>query len=364
MVVASTPGTWDTVMSLDARIGLRLGTLDLDVSFEVGAGQVLALLGPNGAGKSTVLRAIAGLVPIEKGAITMDGLVLDDPSREVFVAPESRGVAMVFQDYLLFDHMSVSDNVAFGLRARGTRRKDARHRAATMLASVGLAHMADQPTRALSGGQAQRVALARALVTSPRVLLLDEPLAALDVDTRSMVRRDLRAHLAGFDGATILVTHDPVDAFALADQVVIIEDGSVTQSGTMSQVVQRPRSRYVAGLVGVNFLAGLVHGNVFTTAEGATIVGVDTSPGPATVTIRPQSVTVSTQAPESSSARNIWRGRLTDVNHMGERVRVSISDPITLTAEITAASYDELRLELGAEVFFSVKAMEVGIVPD
>lgn len=350
-------------MSLHARIGVRRGTLDLDASFDVEPGHVLALLGPNGAGKSTVLRTIAGLLPIESGVIAMDGRVLDDPSHAVFVAPESRDVSMVFQDYLLFEHMTVADNVAFGLRAHGMGRSAARGRAVSMLETVGLAHMADQPPRALSGGQAQRVALARALVTSPRALLLDEPMAALDVATRSAVRRDLKAHLDGFDGATILVTHDPVDAFTLADQVVVIEDGAVTQGGTMVEVVQRPRTRYVAGLVGVNFLVGSVEKNVFTTTEGQRIVGVDADDGPAAATIRPQSVTVSTHAPESSSARNIMRGHLTDVNHLGDRVRVSINDPVAMTAEITAAAFGDLGLAMGSEVFFSIKATEVGIVP-
>jgi molybdate transport system ATP-binding protein len=180
-------------MTLDAAVGVQLGTLDLDVAVDVAAGDVLALLGPNGAGKSTILRALAGLVPLDRGHITIDGIVVDDPAADVFVEPEHRPIGVVFQDYLLFDHMSVLENVAYGLRARRTPKREARARAAEWLDRVGLAAYAQQRPHALSGGQAQRAALARALAVSPRLLLLDEPLAALDVGTRATVRRHARA---------------------------------------------------------------------------------------------------------------------------------------------------------------------------
>ncbi len=240
-------------MTLSAQIGLQLGTLDLEVDLDVQAGELLALLGPNGAGKSTVLRCLAGLAPIDTGSIVIDGLVVDDPATDTLVEAEDRPIGFVFQNYLLFDHMSVLENVAFGLRARKTQKSDARRTAREWLDRVGLTEYADQRPRALSGGQAQRVALARALATSPRLLLLDEPLAALDAGTRASVRRDLRRHLETFDGMRLLVTHDPVDAYALADRVAILDAGRVVQVGTLAEVTAHPRSRYVADLVGVTW---------------------------------------------------------------------------------------------------------------
>ncbi len=245
-------------VSLEGSIGVRLPGFDLDVEIEVAPGELLAILGPNGAGKSTLLRSITGLTALDHGRLQVDGVPLDDPAADVFVAVEQRPVGMVFQTYLLFDHLSAADNVAFGLRARGMHRTQARERALDWLERVGLADYVDARPASLSGGQAQRVALARALATEPRVLLLDEPLAALDVQTRREVRRDLREHLASFDGMRLLVTHDPVDAYALADRVAILDGGRIVQTGTIAEVTAHPRSRYVADLVGTNLVIGTV----------------------------------------------------------------------------------------------------------
>jgi molybdate transport system ATP-binding protein len=206
-------------MSLSARLSLQLGTLDLQAQLHVEPGELLALLGPNGAGKSTLLRCLAGLAPIDEGRVVIDGTVVDEPSTSTYVEPEHRPIGFVFQHYLLFEHMSVVENVAYGLRARKVPKATARRTAQEWLERVGLGRYAEQRPRSLSGGQAQRAALARALATNPRLLLLDEPLAALDVGTRGAVRRDLRLHLDTFEGMRILVTHDPVDAYALADRV-------------------------------------------------------------------------------------------------------------------------------------------------
>lgn len=237
-------------MSLDARVVVERDRFTLDAAVSVGNGETLAVLGPNGAGKTTLLRALAGLVPITKGAISLDGTVLDDPAREVFVAPERRPVGFVFQDYLLFPNMSVIENVAFGLRARGTERDAARTRATELLEWVGLGEHAEKKPGAISGGQAQRVALARAMAVSPRLLLLDEPLAALDVTTRRSVRADLSRLLNGVDSARILVTHDPRDARVLADRMVIVENGRVVQSGTFDTIAANPATPYVHELLG------------------------------------------------------------------------------------------------------------------
>src|SRR5262245_50582340 len=210
-------------MSLQARVQLTLGDLDLDVDIAVATGELVVLLGPNGAGKTTLLRALAGLVALDSGRVVLDEVVLEDPEQHVRVPTERRPIGFVFQDYLLFPHLSALENVAFGLRARGVPRAEARRRAATWLKRVGLSHHARSRPAALSGGQAQRVALARALVADPRLLLLDEPLAALDIASRGEVRRDLRRHLASFDGTRLLVTHDPLEAMTMADRLVVLE---------------------------------------------------------------------------------------------------------------------------------------------
>ena len=346
-------------MSLDASISLRLGSLDLDVELAVEPGEVVAILGPNGSGKSTVLRALAGLVPIERGRISVDGCVLDDPAADVFVPAERRPIGFVFQDYLLFAHLSAVENVAFGLRARGASKVDARRRANEWLTRVGLSSHASHRPRALSGGQAQRVALARALATDPRLLLLDEPLAALDAGTRVGVRHDLRRHLDSFEGMRLLVTHDPVDAYALADRVAILDAGRVVQIGTIAEVTAHPRSRYVADLVGTNLVAGTVTDGVLTTEAGAHVVIADAIPGPSFAVIRPQAIALHRDAPAGSSARNTWPGTIGDIDRLGDRVRMGIDGVLPLTAEITAAALDAMQLRPGDEVHASVKATDI-----
>ena len=258
-------------MSLEAAIGLQLGTLDLDVELTVGRGEMVAILGPNGAGKSTVLRALAGLLPIERGRIAIDDIVVDEPATRTFAAA---GAAA--------DRRRVPGRTCCSPTCRRSRtwrsacapaassRADARRRAVDWLDRVGLAdHAANRPG-ALSGGQAQRVALARALATDPRLLLLDEPLAALDAGTRAEVRRDLRRHLQSFDGMRVMVTHDPVDAYALADRVAVMDAGRIIQLGSIAEVTAHPRSRYVASLIGTNLVAGDIADNVLTTAARRT----------------------------------------------------------------------------------------------
>jgi molybdate transport system ATP-binding protein len=350
-------------MSLEAAIVVRLGTLDLDVSLTVAPGEVLALLGPNGAGKSTILRALAGLIPLDGGRITLDDTVVDDPGGDVFVEPEHRSIAVVFQDYLLFDHMTVVENVAFGLRARRIPKREARARAADWLGRVGLADYATQRPRALSGGQAQRAALARALAVSPRLLLLDEPLAALDVGTRAAVRRDLRRHLDSFEGMRVLVTHDPVDAYALADRVAIIESGRIVQAGSLADVTAHPRSRYVADLVGVNLLTGTVHDGVLTTTHGTAVVVADAAPGPAYAVIRPHSIMITRTPPSGLSARNNWPGTIVDVDRLGDRARIGIDGPMPLIAEITVAALNDLELRPGDDIHATVKATDIEVAP-
>ena len=347
---------------LRADVRLRLGELDLDAAVEVGDGEVVALLGPNGAGKTTLLRAVAGLQPIDAGRVAVDGDVLDDPEAGIFVTTNDRPIGVTFQDYLLFPRMTVVDNVAFGLRARGLGRAAARAQARAVLERVGMADLAGAKPRELSGGQSQRVALARALAIEPRVLLLDEPLAALDARAKLHIRAELRRHLASFHGARLLVTHDPVDALVLADRMVVLEDGRVTQQGTTAEVARRPRSPYVAELVGVNLLTGTAAGDhTVRLAGGAELVVADPLPGPeVAVAVRPQAVTVHRHQPDSS-ARNTWRVTVTDLAADHDRVRLQLAGPVPLVAEITPAAVADLGLTPGAEVWVSMKAVDLAV---
>ncbi len=350
-------------MTLSAAIGVHLGTLDLQLELGVAPGELLALLGPNGSGKTTVLRTLAGLVQLESGRIAIDEFVVDAPAEGVFVQPERRPIGLVFQDYLLFAHMTVLENVAFGLRARKTPKDVARSTAREWLERVGLGEYADERPRALSGGQAQRVALARALATQPRVLLLDEPLAALDAGTRSALRRDLGRHLETFDGMRILVTHDPVDAYALADRVAILDHGRVVQVGTLPEVTAHPKSRYVAELVGLNLVSGNVHDGVLVTGSGASVVIADAQPGAAFAVIRPHSIALERHHSPGSSVRNVWPGTVSEVDRLGDRVRVAVDGILPLTAEITVAAREALALRPGDEVYASVKATDIEVYP-
>ena len=348
-------------MSLDATIAVQLGSLDLDVSLSAVEDETVAILGPNGAGKTTLLRALAGLVPIDRGRIILNDVVLDDGAG-CLVPPERRPIGVVFQDYLLFPHLSVLENVAFGLRSRGTARAAARDTAHEALVRVGLADRADGRPRELSGGQAQRVALARAVAPEPRLLLLDEPLAALDQTARGAVRRDLRDQLALFPGVRLLVTHDPLDAAALADRLVILEQGRVVQTGGFAEISARPRSRYVADLVGVNLLHGVAHHDHIELATGGLLAAPEAGTGPALAVIHPRSVALHRQAP-TGSPRNLSPGRVRAVEFLGDRVRVSVEGPTPLIAEITPAALAELGLTEGEPVWTAVKATEVTVYP-
>jgi molybdate transport system ATP-binding protein len=345
---------------LNADLGLQLGTLDLSVELHVADSTTVAVLGPNGAGKSTMLRALAGLVPLQRGSMRIDDVVLDDPVAGTFVVPERRGVGFVFQDYLLFPTMNVLENVAFGLRSRGVARAEARRRATDWLGRFGLADRARARPGALSGGQQQRVALARALVTEPRLLLLDEPLAALDAGTRIELRRDLRAHLSTFGGARILVTHDLLDAVALADELVVLEHGRVAQVGAVEDVTSRPRSRYVAELVGTNLLRGVGNDHSVTLAGGGEVITADPVAGDVYVAIQPHSVSVHRVRPEGSP-RNVWSGRIRGVDLLGDRVRLHVDGAVPLVAEVTTGAVGDLGLHDGVDVWVAVKATDVGV---
>lgn len=228
-------------MSLRLDFTVRRAGFALRVDTTIDAGRTLAVIGANGAGKTTLLKSIAGLVPVDEGSISLDDHIVDDADTDQFVPPERRDVGVMFQDYLLFDHLSMLENVAFGPRARGVRKAEARERAREMIASVGLSHLVDHRPPELSGGQRQRVALLRALATRPRVLLLDEPLAAIDPAARAELRASLVERIAEFDGITLVVTHDASDVAAMAERVIVLDSGNVVWDGPVTD--DRWRSR-------------------------------------------------------------------------------------------------------------------------
>ncbi|HEX4821426.1 MAG TPA: ABC transporter ATP-binding protein [Acidimicrobiales bacterium] len=351
-------------MTLTAQIHVALEQFTLDAELSVASGQTIALVGPNGAGKTTMLHAIAGLRALTSGRIELDGVVLDEPSRGVYVPPERRPVGVVFQDNLLFPHLSAVDNVAYGLRARGIGRSQARTTATGWLERVGLERHAAARPHQLSGGQAQRVALARALATEPAVLLLDEPLAALDATTRNEVRRDLRRHLSTFAGVRVLITHDPIDAAVLADHVIVLDDGEVAQTGSPEEITRHPRTRWVADLAGTNLFGGVASADRHVALdEGGVLVSADeVTPGRVFAVVHPRAVAIHRSRPEGSP-RNTWPGRVTAVERLGDRFRVQIDGQPSIVAEVTSGAVQEVGLTDGADVWVAVKATEIDVYP-
>ncbi|MCA1692264.1 MAG: ABC transporter ATP-binding protein, partial [Actinobacteria bacterium] len=312
-----------TPAGLQAAMALTRGDLRLDVELSLGPDETVALLGPNGAGKTTLLRALAGLQPLQRGRVVLHGEVLEDTALGVRRPAEERPVGVVFQDYLLFPHLSALENVAFGLRSRGMGKAEARRQAIDWLERVGLGDHAARRPGALSGGQAQRVALARALAASPHLLLLDEPLSALDAPTRLEVRRDLRRHLASFEGVRLLVTHDPLEAMVLADLLVVLEEGRVVQAGSVAEVSARPRSRYVADLVGVNLYRGRAKGATVSVGAGHSLHVAESVAGDVFALVHPRAVALHRSEPHGTP-RNVWAGVAEGLDREAERVRVRV----------------------------------------
>jgi molybdate transport system ATP-binding protein len=340
-----------------------------DVALTVGPRETVAVMGPNGAGKSTLLSVIAGLLRPDSGRAELDGKTLFDlsPGRRTWTPPHRRGTALLAQEPLLFPHLDALENVAFGPRSAGVARRQARTEAARWLAEVEAQDLHGRRPAGLSGGQAQRVAVARALAADPGLLLLDEPMAALDIHSAPLLRRLLKRVLAA--RPAIIITHDVLDALMLADRVVILEKGRISEEGPTREVLQRPRSRFAAGLAGLNFLAGEItdHG---LRSGGLNLYGQHHElPGPLPagepgVAVFPPSAVSVFLSEAHGSPRNAFPVTITDLEPHGDRVRVRAGESGQLNADITPAAAADLALAPGMRVYFVIKAGSVAIYPN
>jgi molybdate transport system ATP-binding protein len=338
--------------TLELDIGLPLRSFRLELTVALGR-ETFALVGPSGAGKTTVLRAVAGLVRPERGRVVLDGEVLFDAAAGIALPPEERRVGFVFQDYALFPHMSVEQNVAYG----------ARNGAGVLLERFRIAHLARARPDELSGGERQRVGLARALARDPGVLLLDEPLSALDPHTRAALRLELKELVDELDLPVLLVTHDFHDAAVLADRVAVLAEGRVRQVGTPSELIAGPADAFVASFTGANVLAGRARpgeGGLTEVAleDGGVVYSVDEARGDVEVAVYPWDVSISRAAPDDSTLNHV-RGPITSLVVVGNRARVQVG---RLVGEVTAASAARLDLEEGEVVMASFKAAATRLV--
>jgi ABC-type Fe3+/spermidine/putrescine transport system ATPase subunit len=337
----------------------------LEVSLSLGQ-ETLAIIGPSGCGKSTTLRLLSGLLKPEAGQIALADRVLFDRSAQVDVAAERREIGFVFQDYALFPHMTVAENVAYGLGARDLPKAERERRVQGILAKLEIAALADYLPDELSGGQQQRVALARALVIEPKLLLLDEPLSALDVTTRDRVRRELRRILTAFGIPAIIVTHDYEDAVVLGDRIAVMERGHVVQQGTAEELIVRPRSRFVADFSRTNFYAaGLSNnpdGRVVVQPEGHqfALVSAETAAANGTgAVIHPWQVRISREEP---TGENRFQAVVASLYPLGGIVRVEVEGPLGLSAELPLPAAEQLGLQLGDSVWVQVPPEAVLLV--
>lgn len=339
-------------LALEATVRER----GLAVALDVADGETLAVVGPNGAGKSTILSLIAGTLRPTTGRITLDGRPLSTSS--LLVPPHDRAVTTLSQDPVLFPHLSVAQNIAFGLRAQGTPRRRARAETSRWLTEIGLDDLADRRPSQLSGGQAQRVAIARALAATPRLLLLDEPMAALDIDVAPALRELLRRVLA--ERTTILVTHDVLDVVTLADRLAVLESGRLIESGPAAEVLAFPQQQFTARLAGVNLLTGIWDGR---TVDGA-LAGVPTRPAPTgtrvRAAVRPAHVDLLEGDALPPAGSTVLTRRLTDLELRGDLVRVRAEE---IAADLTPQQVARQQLHPGAEVRLGIRAQDVSIYP-
>ena len=340
-----------------------VGDRGVDLAMRVDDKEVVAILGPNGAGKSTALSVIAGLLRPDSGYAELDERVLLSVGRpgtpSVWVPPHARGIALLAQEPLLFPHLTALENVAFGPRSAGQPRSHARSVAAHWLTEVDAQEYADRKPAQLSGGQAQRIAVARALAAHPRLLLLDEPMAALDVAVAPALRQMLRRVLR--ERAAIIVTHDVLDALLLADRVVVVDNGQIVEEGPTTEVLARPRSAFAARIAGLNMVRGTRDGDGVRNADGLLVEGLVDQPfaqgEPAVAVFRPSAVGVY-RHPPGGSPRNVMPVTITELEPRGDQIRIRTPE---LSADVTATAVADLDLVPGTPVIFAVKANEVAI---
>jgi molybdate transport system ATP-binding protein len=349
------------VLRVEART--PLGALDLDLRIAVAPGECLAVAGPSGAGKTSLLRVAAGLLRPEHGLVEAGGETWLDTRRRVDLPPERRRCGYLFQEYALFPHLSAWQNVAYPLRG-----SDRRERAAALLDRFGMSGLADARPRTLSGGERQRVALARALAREPDVLLLDEPLSALDARTRASAVRELGALLRDADVPAVLVTHDFAEAAALGDRVAIVDAGRLLQEGTPSDLAAAPQSAFVADFTGAVVLTGTARGGPdgLTHVDldgGGAVTSTDRADGPVAVSVYPWEIAIEPagEAPHGST-QNRLAAEVLSVTVVGNRVRLGLAGPQPLAAEITRTSAEALGLRPGVRVTASWKAAATRVV--
>ena len=359
--------------------GPSLGALDLratldergiDLELQVQPGEVIALLGANGAGKSTLLSLISGLIRPDTGRIILDDQTLVDVEQRVWVPSHRRGVVLLAQQALLFPHLTAAANVAFGPRSKGSSRKDAGTEAVHWLAAVDATEFADRRPVQLSGGQAQRIAIARALAADPALLLLDEPMAALDVAVAPALRQLLRKVLRDAGRTALLVTHDLIDALSLADRVVVLDAGRIVEDGPTRTVLARPRSGFAARIAGVDLITGTAATHGLLTPDGVRIQGIldpTCATGQNAVAVFSPAAVAVHLTPPTGSPRNHLAVTITELEPRGELIRVHAADTTggtsDLIADITAAAAADLDLVPGKHVHYAIKATEVQIYP-
>ena len=363
---AGTPARVAGALDLTASVVDRA----IDLELRVQPGEVVAVLGANGAGKSTLLSLISGLIRPDSGRITLDGQVLVDTQRRVWVPSHRRGVVLLAQQALLFPHLTATDNVAFGPRSKGGSRRDAAAQARRWLAAVDATELADRRPGQLSGGQAQRIAIARALAAEPALLLLDEPMAALDVAVAPALRQLLRKVLRDTGRTALLVTHDLIDALTLADRVVVLDAGRIVEDGPTRTVLTRPRSAFAARIAGVDLIAGTAVEQGLLTADGVHVSGIldpTCAVGQRAVAVFSPAAVAIHLTPPTGSPRNHLPVTVAELEPRGELIRVHAADTPggagDLIADITAASAADLDLVPGRRVHYAIKAVEIQIYP-
>ncbi|GAC1423482.1 MAG: ABC transporter ATP-binding protein [Actinomycetota bacterium] len=341
-------------MSLHAQCVVGAGTRTIDAEIDVKAGSPLVLVGPNGAGKTTLLRALSGLAPLARGIITLDGVTLDDPTTNEWVPSDRRRVGYVPQERFLFPHLSVLDNIAFASRNRSMARD--------WLDRASLTTFANRRPSSLSGGEAARVAMVRALAADPRMLLLDEPLAALDASAKSEMRAFLRSTLETFSGVAVIVTHDPIEALTTASEIAVLEEGRISQRGSAPEILERPRTEYVARFLGLNLVRGRALRDTVQ-CEGAHVIIAEPAPARDVLLSFPAAaVALSVSRPEGAT-RNVFECTVREIVHEGSRLRITLAGSLPLTAEVTRAGGEALHLQPGSRVYASIKATEINVEP-